>query len=84
MGIIGAPVDSPKVSSPETSRWAVCDTASNTMAGSPVVTGIDGELTLGQGAGQLGDGQAVLLSYGPQAFVVSNGVRMPVISPIAR
>ena len=78
VGIIGAPVDSPKVSSPETSRWAVCDTASNTMAGSPVVTGIDGELTLGQGAGQLGDGQAVLLSYGPQAFVVSNGVRMPV------
>jgi type VII secretion protein EccB len=78
VGIIGAPVDSPRVLSPDVSRWAVCDTASNTMGGSPLVTGIDGELTLGQGSQELAGGSAALLSYNRQKFVVTDGVRMPV------
>ena len=64
VGIMGAPMDPPRVSSPEVSRWSVCDTASTTVTGAPMVTGIDGELTLGEGAKQLGADQAVLLSYG--------------------
>ncbi|MGV7717790.1 type VII secretion protein EccB [Mycobacterium kansasii] len=78
VGIIGAPVDTPRVQSPDVSQWAVCDTASSTLAGAPLVTGIDGELTLGRGAQELSSGRAVLLSYDDQAFVVSGGVRMPV------
>lgn len=78
VGIIGAPVDSPQMRSPEMSRWAVCDTASNTLSGAPEVTGIDGELTLGHGSHELGDGAAALLSYKRQTFVVTDGARMPV------
>ncbi|MBY0443341.1 MAG: type VII secretion protein EccB [Mycobacteriaceae bacterium] len=78
VGIIGAPVDSPQVLSPDVSRWAVCDTASNTLGGSPVVTGIDGELTLGQDSRELSGGGAALLSYHGQTYVVTDGVRMPV------
>jgi type VII secretion protein EccB len=78
VGIVGAPVDAPRVTSPEVSRWAVCDTASTTVAGAPTVTGINGELTLGEGADLLGDHRALLMSYGDQAFVVHAGVRMPV------
>ena len=78
VGIVGAPVDAPRVASPEVSRWAVCETASMTVAGAPTVTGINGGLTLGDGADLLGEGQALLMSYGDKAFVVHGGVRMPV------
>lgn len=78
VGIIGAPVDSPQVLSPDVSRWAVCDTASNTLGGSPVVNGIDGELTLGPGSQELSGGAATLLAYNRQTYVVTDGVRMPV------
>jgi type VII secretion protein EccB len=78
VGIIGAPVAPPVVLSPDVSRWAVCDTASDAADGLPLVTGIDGGLTLGQGAQTLRDGSAIVLSYGKQMFVVAQGVRMPV------
>jgi type VII secretion protein EccB len=78
VGIVGAPVEAPRVVSPEVSRWAVCDTASTTAAGLPVVTGIDGQLRLGDGSARLGDGEALLLSYGDRTFLVADGVRMPV------
>lgn len=78
VGIVGAPVDTPRVVSPDVSRWAVCDTASTTLAGAPTVTGINGELTSGDSAARLGAGEALLLSYAGKAFVVSNGVRMPI------
>ena len=51
---MGAPMDPPRVTSPEVSRWSVCDTASTTVTGAPTVTGINGELTLGEGADLLG------------------------------
>lgn len=50
VGIEGAPTEPPKVLTPEVSRWAVCDTASETMSGRPVITGINGDLTLGDRA----------------------------------
>lgn len=78
VGIVGAPVATPVALSPETSRWAVCDSASPTLAGVPVVTGINGELTTGHGAVDLGSGRAALMSFENQAFVVSGGVRMPI------
>lgn len=78
VGIEGAPVDMPTVSAPQMSRWAVCDTAPTTIGGWPVVTGIDGELTLGKPAGELGGGEGLLLSYGPMTYLVANGHRMPV------
>lgn len=78
VGIAGAPVARPAVSSPPVSRWAVCDTAAATMAGRPVVTGVDGALALGEGARPLDSGVAALMSYAGQAFVVTSGVRMAV------
>lgn len=78
VGIIGAPVETPVVQSPEVTRWAVCDSASSTIGGTPTVTGIDGELTLGQAAGVLADDQGVLLSYHQRSYLVTGGVRMPV------
>jgi type VII secretion protein EccB len=78
VGIIGAPVDFPRVLSPDVSRWAVCDTAPTTLGGSPVVTGIDGELTPAQDSHELAGGTAALLSYHGQRYVVTDGVRMPV------
>lgn len=78
VGIAGAPVATPVALSPETSRWAVCDSASPTLAGLPVVTGINGMLTTGDGAVDLASGHSVLMSFENQAFVVSDGVRMPI------
>lgn len=77
VGIEGAPLATPAVLSPEVSRWAVCDTASPTLAGSPSVTGINGELTVTGANRVLDPGQAVLMSYGTQTFVVTSGLRMP-------
>ena len=71
-------MDLPTVSAPQMSRWAVCDTAANTIGGSPVVTGIDGELTLGEPAAELGSAEGLLLSYGPTTYLVANGHRMAV------
>ncbi|MDO3268004.1 type VII secretion protein EccB [Mycobacteroides abscessus] len=78
VGIKGAPTATPRVLAPDMSRWSVCDSTSTTLAGLPAVTGIDGELTLGAGAQVLGQGQAAVLLFGQQAFVVAGGVRMPV------
>lgn len=78
VGIIGAPVDKPVVASPDVARWAVCDSASRSIGGSAVVTGIDGALTLGTDASELGDDQAILLSYRQRSYLVAGGVRMPV------
>ncbi len=78
VGIIGAPVETPAVQSPDVARWAVCDSASSTIGGTPAVTGIDGELTLGQAAGELADDQGVLLSYHQRSYLITAGVRMPV------
>ena len=78
VGIEGAPVDVPTVSAPQMSRWAVCDTAASTIGGSPVVTGIDGELTLGEPAAELGSAEGLLLSYGATTYLVANGHRMAV------
>lgn len=78
VGIEGAPVDLPRVQSPEVSRWAVCDTGATTMGGSPVVTGINGSLTFGDGAAPLGDDSAVLMSFDGVTYLVYRGWRMPV------
>ena len=48
------------------------------MGGSPVVTGIDGELTLGEPAAELGSAEGLLLSYGATTYLVANGHRMAV------
>ncbi|HUO41007.1 MAG TPA: type VII secretion protein EccB, partial [Mycobacterium sp.] len=78
VGIDGAPVETPAVSAPDLSRWAVCDTAADRLGGPPLVTGIDGQLTLGSsGADELGDGRGVLLAYQQQSYLVTGGVRMP-------
>lgn len=77
VGIIGAPVDKPRIQSPDIARWAVCDSASSTLGGSPVVTGIDGALSLGQEANELAQDQAVLLSYRQRSYLVAGGLRMP-------
>ncbi len=78
VGIVGAPVETPSVSAPDVSRWAVCDTAGEAVGAAPLVTGIDGALTLGSsGADQLGDGRGVLLAYQQQNYLVTGGVRMP-------
>jgi type VII secretion protein EccB len=78
VGIVGAPVATPAVLSPQVSRWAVCDTAPSTLAGVPQVTGIDGSLTLGADSRVLDGGSAALMSYRGQTFVVTSGVRMAV------
>ncbi|MBX8687836.1 type VII secretion protein EccB [Mycobacterium vulneris] len=78
VGIAGAPVATPVALSPETSRWAVCDSASPTLAGLPVVTGINGVLTPGGSAVDLDSGHAVLMSFENQSYVVTGGVRMPI------
>lgn len=77
VGIEKAPLATPTVLSPDVSRWAVCDTASKTLAGVPSVTGINGELTASAGGKVLDPGEAVLMSYGTQPFVVAGGLRMP-------
>lgn len=77
VGIVGAPVEVPAVQSPEVARWAVCDTAPSSVGGAPVVTGIDGELALGQQATEMGGDAAVVLSYQQRAYLVVSGVRMP-------
>lgn len=78
VGIIGAPQEPPLVQSPEVSRWAVCDTASDTLSGRPVVTGINGELTLADRAREMGGDTAVVGIFDGQAYVITGGVRMPV------
>lgn len=78
VGIEGAPTEPPRVFTPEVSRWAVCDTASESMSGRPVITGINGELTLGDRAREVGADTAVLGTFNEQAYVITNGVRMPV------
>lgn len=78
VGIVGAPVEPPAVVSPEVSRWAVCSTAGASMGAQPVVTGIDGELTMGDRSHELAEGRAVVGTFGGQAFVITGGVRMPV------
>ncbi|AFM20640.1 Protein of unknown function (DUF690) (plasmid) [Mycolicibacterium chubuense NBB4] len=78
VGIEGAPTEPPQVLTPEVSRWAVCDTASDTMSGRPVITGINGELTLGDRAREVTGDTAIVGSFNGQAYVIANGVRMPV------
>ena len=78
VGIEGAPTEPPRVFTPEVSRWAVCDTASESMSGRPVITGINGELTLGDRAREVGADTTVLGTFNEQAYVITNGVRMPV------
>ncbi|WP_268968285.1 type VII secretion protein EccB [Mycolicibacterium arabiense] len=78
VGIEGAPTEPPRVLTPEVSRWAVCDTASESMSGRPVITGINGELTMGDRARDVGSDTAVLGTFNGQAYVINNGVRMPV------
>jgi type VII secretion protein EccB len=78
VGIVGAPVDPPRIASPEVSRWAVCDTASTTMAGAPLVTGINGKLALGEGADLLAGDEGLLLSFDGVTYLVHNGMRMPI------
>ncbi|MCH9729738.1 MAG: type VII secretion protein EccB [Actinomycetia bacterium] len=78
VGIVGAPTEPPAVHTPEVSRWAVCDTASELMSARPVVTGINGELTLGDRAREVGDDDAVVGVFDDQAYVITGGVRMPV------
>lgn len=78
VGIVGAPAELPLVQSPEVSRWAVCDTASDTLSARPVVTGINGELTLGDRAREMGGDAAVVGIFDGQAYVITGGVRMPV------
>jgi len=78
VGIVGAPVEAPAVSAPDMSRWAVCDTAGEAVGAAPLVTGIDGALTLGSSsADALGDGRGLLLAYQQQNYLVTGGVRMP-------
>ncbi|MBN7374151.1 type VII secretion protein EccB [Mycobacteroides abscessus] len=78
VGIDGGPLATPAVLAPDVSRWAVCDTTSATLAGTPVVTAIDGQLTIGDRTRVLAPGEAALMSYGPQTYVVTDGVRMPI------
>jgi type VII secretion protein EccB len=78
VGIVGAPAEVPSVELPEVSRWAVCDTASDSLSARPVVTGINGELTLGDRAREVGDDAAVVGEFGGKAYVIAGGVRMPV------
>ena len=78
VGIVGAPTEPPQVLTPEVSRWAVCDTASESMSARPIVTGINGELTLGDRAREVGGDSALIGAFDGQAYVITNGVRMPV------
>jgi type VII secretion protein EccB len=78
VGIEGAPTEPPRVLTPEVSRWAVCDTASESMSGRPVITGINGELTMGDRARDVGSDTAVLGTFNGHAYVITNGARMPV------
>jgi type VII secretion protein EccB len=78
VGIDGAPIETPAVSAPDLSRWAVCDTAGEAVAAPALVTGIDGALTPGSsGADTLSDGHGVLLAYQQQNYLVNGAVRMP-------
>jgi type VII secretion protein EccB len=78
VGIEGAPTEPPQVLTPEVARWAVCDTAPDSMSGRPIVTGINGELTMGDRAREIGGGTALLGTFEGQTYVITNGVRMPV------
>lgn len=78
VGIVGAPVEPPAVLSPEVSRWALCDTASESLSARPVVTGINGELTLGDRAREVPGDAAVIGVFDGQAYVIAGGVRMAV------
>lgn len=78
VGIVGAPAEPPLVELPEVSRWAVCDTASESLSARPVVTGINGELTLGDRAREVGGDDAVVGVFDDQAYVITGGVRMAV------
>jgi type VII secretion protein EccB len=78
VGIVGAPAEPPLVQSPEVSRWAMCDTASDSLSARPVVTGINGELTLADRAREVGGDAAVVGVFDGQAYVITGGVRMPV------
>jgi type VII secretion protein EccB len=78
VGIEGAPTDPPRVLTPEVARWAVCDTAPDSMSGRPTITGINGELTMGDRARELGGDMALLGTFDGQTYVITNGVRMPV------
>lgn len=78
VGIEGAPAEPPRVLTPEVARWALCDTASESMRGRPIVTGINGELTMGDRAREVGSGTAVVGAFDGQTYVITNGVRMPV------
>ncbi|MEY2458032.1 MAG: hypothetical protein QOK06_3197, partial [Acidimicrobiaceae bacterium] len=78
VGIVGAPAEAPLVQSPEVSRWAVCDTASDSLSARPVVTGINGDLTLADRAREASGDAAVVGVFDGQAYVITGGVRMPV------
>lgn len=78
VGIVGAPEEPPVVVSPEVSRWAVCDTASESMRARPVVTGINGELALADRAREVPANSAVVGAFDRHAYVITGGVRMPV------
>lgn len=78
VGIEGAPLEPPRVSSPEVSRWALCDTASDSLSARPLVTGINGELTLQDRARELPGDAAVVGVFDGQAYVISGGLRMAV------
>lgn len=78
VGIEGAPTEPPQILTPEVSRWALCDTAPESMSGRPSVTGINGELTMDDRAREVAGDTALLGTFDGQAYVISNGVRMPV------
>ena len=80
VGIEGAPTEPPRVLTPDVARWAVCDTASESMSGRPIITGINGELTMGDRAREVGGDTALIGIFNGQAYVITNGVRMPVDS----
>lgn len=78
VGIEGAPTEPPRVLTPEMSRWALCDTASESMGSRPTITGINGELTMGDRAREVGSDMALLGAFDDKTYVITNGVRMPV------
>jgi ESX secretion system ATPase EccB len=74
IGIPGIPDDLPATSG--VSAWTVCDTAAaRGTAGSPVVTSIAGQLTVGGRAAELAPTQAALTTHGDGTFVVWGGHR---------
>lgn len=75
VGIVGAPNDL-AVRAPKTSGWALCDRLGS--AGSkvtPKVIVISGLPQLGDWASELTSPRAVLMSYGPNVYVVTDGHR---------